>query len=115
MLNSFRDGGYVMFPTLVIGIALVALAMNYARKPERRLLPLIGAFGLLTATSGALGFTLGAMKSLYAQDAIADGRRWLSLLGIAESLNNVGLALTLILLAVALATIGEWKIAVAAR
>ncbi len=115
MFNSFRDGGFVMFPTLLIGVALVALALKYAQNPERRLLPLLGAFGLLTATSGALGFTMGAMKSLYAQDSVADGKRWLSLLGIAESLNNVGLALSLIFLAAGLATIGEWRIASRAR
>lgn len=111
MLDSFRDGGFVMFPTLVIGVALLALAVRYALKPERRLLPLLGAFGLLTATSGALGFVVGAMKSLYVQDKVQPGMRWLSLLGIAESLNNVAFALTLIFIAAGLATIGEWKIA----
>ncbi len=115
MLNGFRDGGFVMFPTLFIGLALLALAVRYARRPERRLLPLLGALGLLTMTSGALGFVMGAMKSLYAQDRVPDGMRWLSLLGIAESLNNVGLALLLLFLAAALATIGEWKIATSTR
>lgn len=115
MLDSFRDGGFVMFPTLVIGLALLALSVRYALKPERRLLPLVGAFGLLTATSGALGFVVGAMKSLYVQDKVQPGMRWLSLLGIAESLNNVAFALTLIFLAAGLATIGEWKIASASR
>jgi hypothetical protein len=111
MLESFRDGGFVMFPTLFIGLGLLALAVRYARKPERRLLPLLGALALLTATSGALGFAGGVMKSLYAQEPVQAGQRWISLLGIAESLNNITLALALIFLGTVLATVGEVRIA----
>jgi hypothetical protein len=115
MWNAFREGGFVMFPTLVIGLALLALAVRYAARPERRLLPLLGAFALLTGTSGALGFVLGAMKSLYAQNEVQSDKRWISLIGIAESLNNVAFALLLIFVAAVLMTVGEWKIASTAR
>ena len=59
MLDSFRDGGVGMFPTLIFGLVLVALSVRYAAKPEQRQVPLLISMGLLTNFAGALGFVIG--------------------------------------------------------
>ena len=114
MLDYFRDGGWGMFPTLVCGLVLVAVAARYAVRPEKRFVPLLASLGILTMTIGALGFVSGLIVSVRAVTRVTPLNPLLALLGAGEALNNVGLALCLISLA-ALATVtGAWRLSYAA-
>ncbi len=95
MIESFRMGGWGMWPTLVIGALMIAVSLRYAVRPESRLVPLIVSTGLLTLTSGALGFVTGLIATTTHLAEIEASRSDIFLIGFGESLNNVGLALIL--------------------
>ena len=107
MLESFRNGGLVMFPTALFGALLVAAAIRYAMKPESRLIPLQLALAILTLSTGALGFVSGLIKSTTSVGSLSPGQAMqLATIGFGESLCNVGLALALIGLAALAACVG---------
>lgn len=98
MSEAFRQGGWGMYPTLFIGILLVGVAARYAWQPERRRLALIIWMQVLTLLVGTLGFVAGMIKSAVSVgDLPAPGNTLIH--GFGESLNNVGLALALVILA----------------
>jgi hypothetical protein len=87
-----------MYPTLIIGSLLVGAAARYAWQPERQRLILIIWMQVLTMLVGTLGFVSGMIKTaLSAGDTDAPGATVIR--GFGESLNNVGLALGLVITA----------------
>jgi hypothetical protein len=111
-LELFRDGGWGMYPTLVCGLVLVAAALKYALRPERRFVPLLVALNLLTLSAGALGFVSGVITTSRYLDRVGETRSALvAFLGIGESLNNVGMALMFVTAGAIAVTLGAWKIA----
>ena len=107
MFDSFRLGGFPMFPTLLFGALLVVAAARYAMKPEARFVPLQIALGVLTLSSGALGFVSGLIKTTINVGGLEPSRAMhLTTIGFGESLCNVGLALGLVTLAALAACIG---------
>ena len=110
MLEAFRDGGWGMFPTLAFGLALVGVALRYAVRPEMRFVPLLAALGVVTLVAGALGFVTGLIVSIRCVAESGGQNPMLSLLGAGEALNNVALALFLVMLAAAAAVTGAWRI-----
>jgi len=113
MIEAFHDGGWGMFPTALMGIALVVTAVRYANRPQRRRLPQILSLGVLTTLMGCLGFISGCIRTLY----VATSGEWpgpaheIAMAGFGESLNNIGLTLALLALAAAATTIGIWRTA----
>jgi hypothetical protein len=111
-LEYFRDGGWGMYPTLVCGVVLLAAALKYALRPERRFVPLLVALNILTLSSGALGFVSGVITTARHLEGVGETRSALvAFLGIGESLNNVGCALMFVVAAAIAVTLGAWKIA----
>ena len=111
MLEYFHMGGWGMYPTTIFGMVLLAAATRYAVRPDRRLVPLQVSLALLTFLSGCLGFVTGVIKSLNALDAVKPEQRWIWLLGVGESLNNVALALVLLVVASIAVAIGTLRVA----
>src|SRR5262249_8811141 len=111
MRQMFVLGGAGMWPTLVFGLLMIGVAIRYAMRPERRFVPLLVGLGMMTSAAGLLGFVSGVAKSLLAMSTVPPDRHWLSLLGLGESLMNLVLALLLVFLASAAATIGAWRLA----
>ncbi len=113
MREMFHIGGFGMYPTAAFGLLLIAVAIRYAIKPESRYIPLQITLGLLTLFSGALGFTTGIITSFSAMGGVpGDGSsKWIPLIGAAESLYNVALALALIIVGVIAASVGTARIA----
>lgn len=109
MAEAFHMGGWGMFPTLVFGLLLLAASVRYAISPERRFVPLQVSLGILTLVAGGLGFVSGTIKSLTYIGAVDPDARWLWLVGIGESLNNIGLALALLVLSSIAATVGAYR------
>lgn len=110
MWEAFREGGWGMFPTLFFGLALVGVGVRYALAPERRLVPLLAGLGLVTLLAGTLGFAVG-LQVTFQGFAGSDPPARLALVGIAESLQNVVLALALVLLATLAACAGALRLA----
>jgi hypothetical protein len=113
MIESFRNGGWGMYPTLVFGMLMIGVSLAYARKPERRFIPLQISLGLMTLVTGSLGFVTGLIKSLGAIHQVPEERRFIWLIGLGESLNNVALALILLVLAVLVISVGALRVALA--
>lgn len=114
MLEQFRDGGWGMWPTLLFGLVLLAASLRYAYRPEGRLVPLLASLGLLTLFSGCLGFVTGIITTMKFVAQVKPEERYVALVGLGESLNNVSLALILCVLATLAVVIGAWRLARAA-
>ncbi len=109
MLTLFREGGWGMFPTLVFGVLMLLAAARYALKPERRVVPLLLALGVLTLSSGALGFVTGLMATFRYITGVPASERWIALVGVGESLVNVAFALCFLVLASIAASVGALR------
>ena len=111
MMEHFREGGWGMFPTLVFGLLMLAVAVRYATRPERRYVPLLLGTGVVTLSSGALGFVTGLITTFRYIGQVGPDRRYLAIIGIGESLENVAFALIFAVLASLIASVGAWRIA----
>jgi hypothetical protein len=110
--NFFRDGGFGMWPTVLFGFFLVATSGLYALRPEKRFLLLAAVLGAATFGSGILGAAVGIINTMrYAQSAPAEEHVRIAMIGTAESLNNVVLALILFVLASLMAAVGAARAA----
>ena len=104
--NFFRDGGWGMYPTSIVGFFLIAAGVLLVLRPERRFLPLVVSLGLVTMGAGVLGSTVGIINTFrYLTKVPAAEQLKIAALGCAESLNNLVLALLLCVLAALLASI----------
>jgi hypothetical protein len=113
MDQAFHNGGWGMYPTLVLGTLMIAASIAYALRPERQLVPLQISLGIMTLVVGSLGFVTGVIKSLTAIHQVPAEQRFIWLIGLGESLNNVALALTLVALGALAISVGAFRLAVA--
>jgi hypothetical protein len=96
MQGIFHHGGWGMYPTTIMGLVLLAAAVQYARDPKRRRLFLLRHLNILVALSGTLGFVTGVIKTFM---NVTGDQAFIALIGVGESLNNIALALGLMVLA----------------
>ncbi len=109
--HFFIEGGFGMYPTLLAGLSLLATCVQYARRPDRRYVPLMAALGLFTLLAGGLGFVTGVSSMLQAfTSPLPSESSFILLAGFRESLNNVVLALLLSALAALFASVGAWRL-----
>ena len=108
MFEAFRLGGWGMFPTLFSGLFLLWVASSYARKREAAQLPLLAILALLTMAAGCLGFVTGFMKTL---EFASSAPNWVEAVtsGTFESLHNLALAFSFLVLSGIVASIGAWR------
>ena len=111
MIEAFHMGGWGMYPTLFFGVLMVAASARYAIHPDRRLVPLQVALGLTTFLAGSLGFVTGVIKTMTYLDTVPAEERWIWLIGVGESLNNIGLALALMIIASLASAVGALRFA----
>lgn len=109
--HAFRTGGWGMWPTLVFGVLLLGAGALCAVRPQKRFVPLFGALGVITMVSGLVGFVTGVIRTFAAIGQVGPDRRFIALIGVAESAYNVVFALVFVLLAAILAGIGAARIA----
>jgi hypothetical protein len=116
MGNFLNEGGFGMYPTLVFGALCVLAAVAIAFKPERRLVPMVLALGVTTFGSGMLGTVMGFIASLRAITQVpATDRLTIAMVGAAESLNNMVLALVLVVLSALIASVAAARVALSQR
>ena len=113
MTEMFRNGGWGMFPTAIFGVLLMGASILYAVRPDRRFVPIQISLGIVTLMAGSLGFVTGLIRSLGALQGVDQTKRWIWLLGMGESLNDIALAMALIVLAGLVASVGTLRIAFA--
>jgi hypothetical protein len=111
MGEAFHMGGWGMYPTALFGLMLVAASIRYAMSPERRFVPIQVSLGIVTLASGGLGFVTGMIKSALAIEGAGPDKRWIWVLGMGESLNNLALALALLTVGALAASVGALRLA----
>ena len=110
IMESFREGGWGMYPTLIFGLLLLSVAVRYAVTPSKRFVPLLAALGVLSLSSGAMGFVTGVIKSIGATQAAKLDNVMFPVYGAGEALHCVALSLLCVTLAALAASVGAWKI-----
>lgn len=108
MLDAFHQGGWGMYPTLFFGALSIAAAAAYARSPDARRLKLSMLLSVVTMLAGLLGFTTGLMTTLGASDGLPNQIELIAA-GTFESLNNVALALILLVFSGLVTAVGVWR------
>lgn len=104
----FSEGGFGMYPTLVFGFLLMASAVLSLRQPERRWLTFV--LGALTVASGVLGTSMGLINTMkYVAKTTPDERLAILAQGTAESLNNLVLAMILLVLALLVSGVAAFR------
>jgi hypothetical protein len=110
--SFFRDGGWGMYPTSIFGVIFLAASLLYAWKPEKRFVPLLLSLGVVTFASGLLGLAVGTITTFrYVAGTPPPEQHTLTLIGLAESSNNIVLALVVIVISGLLASVGGVRIA----
>jgi hypothetical protein len=105
-----------MFPTLAFGVLAVLSATVIAFRPDKRFVPMVLALGVTTFGSGLLGTVMGLINTLrYVAKAPETDRIMITMVGAAESLNNMVLALVLVVLTGLIASVAAARVALAAR
>jgi ABC-type phosphate/phosphonate transport system permease subunit len=111
MKDAFIAGGFGMYPTLLAGLALLIASIQYARRPERRYVPLLLALGLFTLLAGSLGTITGVMTCLHYYVGPVGGQDPMFIAaGVEEALHNMALALLLSVLSALFASVGAWRL-----
>ena len=105
MTEAFHQGGWGMYPTLVIGLILLGNAFGFAIAPDARRRALVRTLASLTMLVASLGFVSGLIKSCIAADGAID----LVIRGFGESLNNIGLGIGMLVTAGVATAIGVYR------
>lgn len=103
MFEAIHEAGPGVWAVLVAGALALAAGIRHAVSPRKESLSLVVGLCVTTAVFGVLGATLGVQASI----AGARGTGPLLALGVRESLHNVTIALALVGLSAAAATIGS--------
>jgi hypothetical protein len=108
MSEAFRLGGWGMYPTTIAGFILLACAWRFAMRPARDRLPVVLWLGALVSLTSMLGFVAGVIKTLLAAGSMS-GNEAIGVVtaGIGESANNLGLGLSLLVMATIAIVVGH--------
>lgn len=99
MLTAFREGGFGMYPTLAFGLLLLAVGVAYALRPERKLVSLFTILGIVDFLCGAMGTVMGVVATFLHVAKLPEPEQFATtMMGLAESLQNMALALILVVL-----------------
>lgn len=95
--NFFQAGGWGMYPTSISGFLLAASAVLYLMRPDRRFVPVVASLAAVAFGAGLLSTCVGIVNSLhYLPQVPQPDQVKIAGLGISESLNNLVLALIIL-------------------
>jgi hypothetical protein len=108
MTDFFRMAGVGIWPVTAFGLFTLVVAARYAWHAAPDRLALVLGSGTLTLLAGVLGSVKGF------QSAVVGANGELSMLpiiavGAREALNNLVLALVMVMVACLVATLGAWR------
>jgi hypothetical protein len=107
MSEAFHLGGWGMYPTAIIGLVLVGVSLQQALHPAARRMAVVRGLSLLTLLSGFLGFVTGVIKSFTSLGAMDPHEAPIAaVIGVGESLCNIGLTLAILIAAWIATTVG---------
>ncbi len=107
MFDAFRLGGWGMYPTLVAGLILMMFAFQYARNPDAGRLRVVRFLGVLVALTSCLGFVAGVIKTCTSVTPdLGPDLGMTVVIGVGESLVNIGAGLVWLVMATIVATFG---------
>ena len=109
MMDFVREAGFGIWPVMVFGALAVALAARHAARPRGGGMPLVVGTSVLTLLFGLLGTVVGIQTSVRYLHQVEDADRWIFLVGLRESLNNMVAALVIVALAGILAMVGAHR------
>jgi len=112
MGDAVHHGGWGMYPTLVVGVVLVACAIRYARNPETGRGDLVRHLSRLTFLVGSLGTVTGTIKSFMSMEDTTPINY--ALVGLGESLNCVAFGMCMMILAGIITAVGKARLKAAA-
>lgn len=110
-MNFIHEAGWVFYPVLLFGFIAIGLAARYAITMRKELFALIVAFGVATLIMGLLGTIIGVQRSAQYIGDVDDAHRWIFLLGLRESLNNLVGACVLAMITTLTTGLGGFRIA----
>ena len=106
MGDAYHLGGWGMYPTTLFGFVLLIAAVQYLRSPSSQRLHVIRNLNVLVGLSGVLGCVTGTIKTFTHIEA---DKTYYAIIGVGESLVNVGLGLCMLILARIIMTLGAAK------
>jgi len=107
MGEAFRLGGWGMYPTTIVGVVLIVMATRYAARPDQARLHAVRCLSVLTFFVSCLGFVTGVIKTFSSIDeSVGPELGNFVVMGVGESLNNLGLGLTTLVMAWAAVSVG---------
>lgn len=106
MGDAFRLGGWGMYPTTIVGLILIAIALLYAARPDPRRLHVVRCLSVLTLFVSCLGFVTGVIKTFTSVPPDAHAMPSFVVIGVGESLSNIGLGLVVLVIAWIAASVG---------
>jgi hypothetical protein len=107
MLDAFRQGGWGMYPTLIAGCFLMFAAFQYARRPGAPRLRVLRFLGVLVILTSMLGFVAGVINTCtHVTPELGPDLGMTVVIGVGESLHNIGAGLVWLVMATIVATFG---------
>jgi hypothetical protein len=96
MLEFIKAAGWGIYPVMAFGIAAMLVAVQQLRAPGAGRVTTAGWLMGLTAMAGVLGTATGVQMSARYIHQVSNDKKWIFLLGLDESLNNLVGAVVLI-------------------
>jgi hypothetical protein len=111
VLKFIAEGGWGVFPVMLVGVIAVGLSIAFAVSLRREILPLLGGFWVATLLSGCLGSLVGVRATLRAAEALPALDTAELLANLRESLNSGILGIVFGLLAALVGSAGGFRVA----
>jgi hypothetical protein len=110
MSQFFRLGGWGVYPTTIIGLVLVAFAIQYARDPRTARMQVVRYLSVVTMLVAALGFVSGVIKALTSLPIDSPCEAWVfAAIGIGEALSNIAIGLFMLVVAWGASSLGAHR------
>jgi hypothetical protein len=110
IVDFVREAGWPIFPTLAFGVAALSVAIKLIEKPTEQLASLARNLSVITLILGVFGTIIGLQYTVRAVEGVTPELRWIFVVGLRETLNNLDAALLLLFPTMLCYTAGMFKL-----